>query len=54
MTNRLKDRARDVGTTDAVVDDVKMAGENANGDGAMEDADDKLRNSDVGVKQVEN
>ena len=31
-----------------------MARENASGDGGMEDTDEKLRDSDVRVEQVEN
>ena len=60
----LKDGARDVEMTvvdDAktlddgrTVDDVKMAGENASGAGGMEDTDDKLRDNDVRMEQVEN
>ena len=56
----LKDEPRDVETTDTVVDDgktvddAKMAGENASGDGGMEDTDEKLRDDDVRVEQVEN
>ena len=63
----LKDGAKDVKMTDAVVDDaktvddvnivdddVKMAGKNTSGDSGVEDINKKLRDSDARVEQVEN
>ena len=49
----IEEGAKDVEKTDAVVDDVKMAGQNASGDGGMEDTGEKLRDDDVRVEQVE-
>ena len=49
-----KDGAKEVDMMDAVVDDAKIAEENASGDGGMEDTDEKLRDSDVKAEQVEN
>ena len=56
----LKDGTKDVEMMDAVVhdakivDDVKTAGEDASGDSGVENSDEKLRDSDVRVEQMEN
>ena len=49
MTDAVVDEANTV-DDGKIVDDVKMAGENASGDSGMEDTDEKLSDDDVRVE----